>query len=305
MRSANRFVLGAAIIAIVAVLTTCFVIVDASEQVVVTEFGKPTAVHTQAGIYFKLPVPIQRVTRLDKRLLYTTTGENELLTSDKKNIIVSAYLSWKIADALGYLSALRTRVAAENRLRALVQSELGSALGDVPFSSLVSSDPNISGLKALTNGVEDRCHTIAARDFGIDITDLGITRLNFPSQNLQSVFGRMRAERAQIARGYRSEGKAEAQRIRAEADRKSAELLAAADSKATKLRGDGEAEAAKIYADAYKGHERFYRFLRTLETYDKILGKQTTLILPSDTPLFDLLTSGKASKNPPPLPKPR
>ncbi len=299
MSPTAKIFLGIAVLAGSLLAATCVVIVDETEQVVVTQFGKPTAVHTTAGLYAKLPTPFQRVTRMDKRLLLTETDENELLTADKKNVVVSAYMSWRIADPLGYLSALRTREAAENRLRALIQSELGSALGDVEFARLVSADGDGSGLRALAAKVEAKCTETADQNFGIAVTDFGITRLNFPSQNLQSVFGRMRAERSQIARSFRSEGKAEAQKIRSQADRERVETLAAAEAEATQLRGEGEAEAAKIYAEAYAGHQDFYRFLRTLETYEKVLGEQTTLILPSDTPLFGLLTTGKVGRTPP------
>jgi membrane protease subunit HflC len=123
------------------------------------------------------------------------------------------------------------------------------------------------------------------------VTSFGVTRLGYPAQNLQSVFARMRAERERIARGYRSEGKAAAQKIRAEADRERATALANADSDAARLKGEGEAEAARVYADAYRGHEDFYRFLRTLESYEKVLKENTTLVLPADSPFLELLLS--------------
>ena len=101
----------------------------------------------------------------------------------------------------------------------------------------------------------------------------------------------MRAERSRIARGYRSEGKAEAEKIRAEADRERSDIVAAAEAEAARLRGEGEAEAARIYGDAYADHESFYRFLRTLESYERVLGDNTTLVLPADSPFLELLTS--------------
>lgn len=274
------------------VASTCGVIVDETEHVVITQFGRPTAVHEQAGLYAKLPVPLQRVTRLDKRTLFTETRETELLTADKKNILVSAFVTWRIADPVAFLSALRTREFAEQRLAALVQSELGSAFGDVPFDHLIPAVEDGRGLTALEQQVSTACRSIARSDYGIELVTLGLTRLNFPPQNEQSVFARMRAERERIARGYRSEGRAEAQKIRAEADRARAETLASAEAEAARVRGEGEAEAARIYADAYRGHEAFYRFLRTLESYEKVLGEKTTLVLPADSPFLELLTRG-------------
>ncbi|MGD8396774.1 MAG: protease modulator HflC, partial [Candidatus Eiseniibacteriota bacterium] len=253
MAGVRGLVLFAVIILVVVALATAFVIVDETEHVVITQFGRPVAVHSEAGIHAKLPAPIQRVTRFDRRILFTGTDDTEFLTADKKNVIVSTYVSWRIADPLQYLAALMLREFAEARLVALVQSELGSALGDMPFAAIVPSTPESDGLARLETAVFEACRQVARRDFGIEVVSLGVRRLSFPLQNQQSVFARMRAERARIASGYRSQGEAEAQKIRAEADRERTEILAAAESEAERLRGDGEAEAARIYADAYRG----------------------------------------------------
>lgn len=279
------------VLALVVLAFSSTVVVDETEHVVITQFGRPVAVHSKAGLYLKAPAPLQRVTRFDKRILFTPGQETELLTSDKKNVLVSTYLSWRIADPVKYLAALRTRDFAEARLRAIVQSELGSALGDLSFDKLVPAQGQGEGITQLEKRVLEASAKVAARDYGIQFVSLGITRLSFPDQNLQSVFARMRAERERIARGYRSEGDAEAQKIRAEADRKRAETLAKADSEAAELRGEGEAEAARIYAKAYGGHEDFYGFLRTLQTYEKVLNGNTTLVLPADSPFLKLLMS--------------
>jgi membrane protease subunit HflC len=279
--------LGLALVA--ATLASSIVVVDETEHVVVTQFGRPVAVLSDAGPHWKWPAPIQRVTRLDKRILFTEQQPTELLTSDKKNVVASTFVSWRISDPLKYLTTLRTRPAAEARLAALVQSELGSSLGRRAFSSVVPAPVGGGGLADLEQHVQEACHDAALRDFGIEIMSFGVTRLGYPAQNLQSVFARMRAERERIARGTRSEGKAAAQKIRAEADRERANLLADADAEAARLKGEGEAEAARTYADAYRGHEAFYAFLRTLESYEKILEQNTTLVLPADSPFLQLL----------------
>jgi len=282
-------ILVAVVLLVLAV--TSALVVEETEHAVIIQFGRPIAVHSEAGLYGKLPTPIQRVTRLDKRILFSTGPQTELLTEDKKNVLVETYVSWRIGDPVRYLTALRTREFAETRLLALVQSELGSALGEIPFDAIVPADGSRSGLADLEARVREVTAEVAARDYGIEIVGLGLTRLGFPQQNLQSLFARMRAERERIANGYRSEGQAEAQKIRAEADRQRAELLASAESEAARLRGEGEAEAARIYAEAYEGHEDFYRFLRTLESYEKVLAGNTTLVLPADSPFLELLLS--------------
>jgi len=286
-----KIAIGIAIAAAIACAATSIVIVDETEHVIVTQFGRPTAVYSEAGLRWKAPAPFQRATRLDKRKLFTETRATELLTSDKKNVIVGGYLSWRIADPLTFMRAVRTREFAENRLTALVQSELGSALGEMPFSAIVSNEADRGGLAPLEAAVRDAGARVASTDYGIEIVDFGVTRLSYPPQNLQSVFARMRAERARIARGYRSEGEAEARKIRARADRERDELLATARADAERIRGEGEAEAARIYAEAYKGHEGLYRFLRTLESYEKALNENTTLVLPADSPFLELLMS--------------
>ena len=278
-------------VAVLALAATSVLVVEETEHAVITQFGKPVAVHSEAGLYWRLPTPIQRVTRLDKRILFTATPETELLTADKKNVLTSTYVSWRIADPVRYLTALRTREFAETRLAALIQSELGSALGAIPFERLVPAGGEGGGLVDLEGRVREASARVASEDFGIGILSLGVTRLSFPQQNLESVFARMRAERERIASGYRSEGKAEAQKIRAEADRERAEVVATAEGDAARLRGEGEAEAARIYAQAYEGHESFYRFLRTLESYGKVLDENTTLVLPADSPFLELLMS--------------
>jgi len=290
-------VLGIVLVA-AAVAASCLVVVDETEHAVITQFGRPVAVHSEAGLHWKLPAPIQRVTRLEKRILFTEQLPTELLTADKKNVVLSTYVSWRIADPLRFLTSLRTREAAEARLAALVQSELGSTLGNLPFSSVVPAPTEGGGFEQVEARVQQACHDAALRDFGIELSSFGVTRLGYPAQNLQSVFARMRAERERIARGYRSEGKAAAQKIRAEADRERSGAIADADAEAQRLRGEGEAEAARVYADAYRGHEPFYAFLRTLESYEKVLQDNTTLVLPANSPFLELLLAKRPAGSP-------
>ena len=279
--------------------TASTVIVDASEHVVVTRFGRPTAVYNEPGLRAKWPAPIERAVRLDKRRLFLSTNDAEFLTSDKKNVVLAAYATWRITDPVRFLSALRTRDAAEARLAPLIVSALGSAVGEATFADFVSdtglayapsaSESGEDKLAALEARVLDATSETAAKDFGIAIGQIGITRFIFPEQNLASVYARMRAERERIAKGLRAEGESEAQQIIAEANLKSAEITTSAEADSARILGEGEAEAAKIYADAYSGYEDLYSFLHTLDAYERIINKDTTLVLSGDSPLFDLL----------------
>jgi membrane protease subunit HflC len=204
-------------------------------------------------------------------------------------VVARAFLTWRVQDPVRYLQTVQLRDAAEARLAAVTSSEIGAAFGSVSFDALVSTDADKMHLAAIVDGVEQRVRDTAAREYGVDLVSLRVERLAFPQQNEASVFQRMRAERQRIARQFRSEGEEQSLKIRAEADRERARLLAEAERKASEIRGQAEAEAARIYAEALASDPDFYRFARTLEAYDKIIDKDTTVILPADSPLMKIL----------------
>jgi len=273
-----------------AVLASAFV-VDTTEYAVVTRFGRPLRTYTTPGLRFRLPV-IDQVVRLDARLLMTEPPVSEYLTLDKKNVVARAFLTWGVEDPLRYLQTVVLREAAEARLAAVTSSEIGAAFGSVPFDTLVSTEPDKMRLEAIIGRVEDRVRETAAREYGIHLVALRLERLAFPQQNEASVFQRMRAERQRIAKQFRSEGEEASLKIKAEADRERARILSEAERKAAEVRGKAEADAARIYADALGADPDFYRFVRTLETYDKIIDKDTTVVLPADSPLMKGLMTG-------------
>ena len=266
-------------------------VVDAGQYAIVTRFGRPVATYTEPGLHFRIPV-VDQVVRIDGRLLLTEPPVSEYLTLDKKNVIARPFLAWRVSDPLRFLQTVLVREAAEARLSAVTGSELGAALGSVPFDALVSVDPQKMRLAKIAEGVEQRVRETAAREYGIDVVSLRLERLAFPQQNEAAVFQRMRAERERIARQFRSEGEEAALKIRAEADRERSGLLAEADRKAAQIRGDAEAEAARVYADALAKDPEFFRFVRTLESYDKIIDDKTTVVLPADSPLMRSLVEG-------------
>jgi membrane protease subunit HflC len=184
------------------------------------------------------------------------------------------------------------RDTAEQRLAAVTGSELGAAFGSAPFEALVSTDGEKMHLDDIVGGVQERVKATAAREYGIDVVALRLERLSFPQQNEAAVYQRMRAERQRIAKQFRSEGEEQALKIRAEADRERAQLLSEANRTATEIRGKAEADAAAVYAEALGPNPRFYEFVRTLEAYDKIIDKETTLVLPADSPLMKNLLAG-------------
>jgi membrane protease subunit HflC len=241
---------------------------------------------------------VDDVVRLDARLLYFDAPAGEFLTNDKKNIVVTPFVLWRIEEPLRFLQTLVTRESAEARLADLVASETGAALGSVPFTRLVSATAGEADLAGVVAGIGERVRKRAAADYGVKVVDVRLKRIAFPEQNLLSVFGRMRSERERIARRFRSEGEEAALKIRAETDREKTRLLAEAYRKAEEQKGAGEAEAARIYAKATNQDPDLYRFLRTLRAYEKILDDRTTLVLPGDSDVLRLLTDGAAPANP-------
>jgi membrane protease subunit HflC len=143
------------------------------------------------------------------------------------------------------------------------------------------------------DGLAARTDSTSLQQYGIEVVDLRIKRLNLPEQNKQSVFARMRAERERIARQYRAEGEGQALSIRADADRQKEEILSAAYKEAEKIKGEGDAESTRIYSSAYSRNPRFYKLLRTLESYKKIFDDKTTAVLSSDSELLKVLMRGE------------
>ena len=286
-----------AVVGLVAVGSSVFV-VDESEYAVVLRFGRVVAEIDQPGLRVKLPAPIDQVRRFDKRILYQGVAQTEFLSADKKNVLVSSYLTWRIRSPRLFLEALGTRTSAESRLSTLVKSSLGAALGNQPFSDFIPENPDETSpaeaeqnLASLEDVVFDGVSGVASTDYGIEVVSFGVSRFIFPQQNLLAVFSRMRSERERIASAYRSEGAAEARKILANAERERREIMADAEAEVEVLRGKSEAKAAGIYAEAYATDPDFYAFLRKLETYERIIDDKTTVIVPADSGLLDLLST--------------
>jgi membrane protease subunit HflC len=290
MRRTGRYVLAVGVLVALAAVGSAFV-VETTEYVVVTRFGRPVRTYTTPGLHFRIPL-VDQVSRLDARLLMTEPPVAEYLTLDKKNVVARTFLTWHVDDPLRYLQTVQLRDAAEARLAAVTSSEIGAAFGSVPFEALVSTDADKMRLGAIADQVEQRVRDTARGEYGIRLVSLRLERLAFPQQNEASVYQRMRAERQRIAKQFRSEGEEQALKIRAEADRERAGLLAEADRKVLEIRGQAEADAARIYADALAVDPEFYRFVRTLEAYDKIIDRDTTVVLPTGSPLMKGLFGG-------------
>jgi modulator of FtsH protease HflC len=267
--------------------------VDETQFAIVTQFGKPVRTITTAGL--KLKWPWQSLLSFEKRLMVYNPRPSEFLTRDKKNIVVDSYVAWRVADPNRFLQTVNDLTGAEMRLHDTVWAAAAAALGNTDLSALVSVRPEEVKVQDVMRQVADQSRARALEQYGIEIVDVRMKRLNLPAQNRESVFARMRAERERIAKQYRAEGEAEALKIRAEADKEKARIISEAYREAEKVRGDGDAQSTRIYAEAYSRDPKFYKLVRTLEAYKKVIDPNTTAILSSDSELLKLLTQGRTN----------
>ncbi|MEM1180338.1 MAG: protease modulator HflC [Acidobacteriota bacterium] len=286
MRSTLLILIGFLAVAVL-ILPSVFFTIAEGEVGIVTRFGRPTGGLAEAGLHTKLPWPIDSVTRLSSRLLVFDNEPTEMLTRDKKNVLVDSFLCWRIADPLRFLQTVKSRMEAEARLLDLVTAELGAAIGSEPMDSFVNVDAEKVRLVDVAMETRKSVDEIAQASFGIEVVDLEINGFNLPRQNRASVIERMRAERSRIATAYRSEGEEEALKIQASSTTETEKLLAEARAEAEAIRGRGEAEALALMADAYRQDPELYRFLRSLESYALILDEETTIFLDSDSELLE------------------
>ncbi len=263
-------------------LTSIF-IVDETEQVVVLQFGKPVRIITEPGLHMKVPFPIQEKNVFDNRLLEYDSPPEEILSKDKKSLIVDNYVRWKIVDPLQFLKTVQAIPTALSRMDDIVYSELRRELGTHDMVEIITE--NREELMEKVTVASNR----ATQDYGIEVVDVRIRRVDLPSQNEESIYARMDAERKRQANKFRSEGEEEAQKIRATTDRDKTIILADAYKEAEQIRGQGDAKAVEVYAKAYSVDPKFYEFVRTLDAYKKIVDDKTMLVLPSDSRLFKLL----------------
>ena len=262
-------------------------IVDETQQVVILQLGKPVKTITEPGLNVKLPFPLQEKITFDDRLLEYDSPPEEILSKDKKSLIVDNYVRWKIVDPLQFLKTVQAIPTAKSRMDDIVYSELRRELGTHDMVEIITENrEEIMDIVTLQSNT-------ATLSYGISVVDVRIRRVDLPAENEESIYARMEAERKRQANKFRSEGEEEAQKIRAATDRDKTIILADAYKEAEKIRGEGDAKAVQIYARSYSADPKFYEFVRTLDTYKKVVDDKTTLVLPSGSKLFKLLIDGK------------
>jgi modulator of FtsH protease HflC len=313
--------LGAAIVILGGiVLFGCAYTVDQTEQVVITQFGRPVGEPinsvaddaSASGLHFKIPF-VQTANRFEKRILEWDGSPAEMTTRDKLYVVIDTFARWRIVDPLVYFQSLRDERSALSRIDDIIGSETRNVVARHDLIELVRSDKNrkpeqdttlveagalVGHLAPIRFGrkeLERQILQAAAPKmgiWGIELLDVRVKRLNYKDGVIGKIYDRMVSERLQIAERFRSEGAGEAAKIEGRKERDLQQIQSQAYRQVQETRGDADAKASEIYAAAYGTSPLaadFYSFLETLKTYETTLGDGTTVVLTTESDLFGLL----------------
>jgi modulator of FtsH protease HflC len=269
------------------------VVVREGEAVLITRFGSPLRAATQPGLHWKLPWPIDEASLLDMRRRVYETGHAEMLTRDKKNVVALSFVVWRIGDPLAFTQAIGTGGGAEAKLDGLLTNAEIGTLGGHDLSALVSTNPADLQVDQIESELMASIAPMAMRNYGVAIEQVRLERLSLPELNVSAVFEQMRAERRQFAAKFEAEGEQEASRIRSEAELEAARISAKGAEEQARIRGQSAAQVAKTYAAAHRVNPDLYRFTRSLDSLDKLVTGNTSLILRTDSEPFSLLQSNR------------
>lgn len=293
--------------------------VDETEQVIITQFGKPVGEPiVDAGLHFKIPF-IQEVNRLDKRILDWDGRPSEMPTKDKTYIVVDTFGRWRIDQPEQFFLRLRDERSAQSRLNDILGSETRNAIAKHELIEVIrttkdrkpvqdtvipdviddkSSVGSIGVLYSITKGkakIEEEIFEKAAAklaDFGIELLDVRFKRINYNESVQKRIYDRMISERQQIAERFRSEGAGEAAKIIGKKEKDLLEIESEAYKTVQEIRGEADATATEIYASAYNQTEQsvsFYQFIKTMETYQEMLDQDSTMVFTTQSDIFQFL----------------
>jgi len=291
------------VVAAIFIIFSSAYIVDETEQVVVTQFGKVIGnPKTEPGLYFRMPF-IQNTNYFPKNLLAWDGDPGQIPTLDKTFIWVDTFARWKIVDPIKFFQTVNNVVSAMGRLDDIIYPAVRNLITSYPLIETVRvSNRELdtfeigledikkertvytvkTGREAITEKILQQAQP-KLREFGIELVDVKLKRVNYVEQVRDSVYGRMIAERKQIAEKFRSEGKGEAQKIRGEKERDLKKITSEAYRSAQELMGKADAKATRIYAQAYSMDPEFYSFIKTMEIYKGALDDKNALILSTDS----------------------
>jgi membrane protease subunit HflC len=283
--------------AIAGIAFASLVVVDETEFVVVTRFGRIAAVFgddpSEAGLHAKAPWEL--AIKIDRRFRVFDPPPREVMTGDRRNLEVAPYVVWRVADPVVFLQGSGSHELAEARLNERVSAGLSDAIGRRDLASLASTDAAKWSLDGLTRDVLQAVAPSAREELGVEVIDVRLRRFGHPVEVRPAVFDLIRSERRQVAAKLRAEGEAQYLTITSQADRARDTMIAEAEAEARRIRGHAEAEATRLLNEAHGRDPRFFEFLRTLEAYRSILDERATIVLTASSPLLKLLVEGPAT----------
>jgi modulator of FtsH protease HflC len=305
----KRIILISLVAITVLVLTNSIYILDETQQAIVTQFGRPVGEpRTEPGLNFKIPF-LNKVQFFDKRYLEWDGNKNQVPTKDKKFIFVDTYARWEITNPLQFFIRLRDERSAQSRLDDILDGETRNAIASHDLLDIVRStnrEPEVTeefmeeieklddisvGRAIIEKIVLEKANERTA-DLGVRILDFKFKRMNYVDEVRDRVYDRMISERNRIADQFRSEGQGEARKIEGDKERDLAEIQSNAFRQAEEIKGRADAEATDIYAAAYNKNRTavdLYKFLRTMESFEKSMDENTSIILSSDSEFFKYL----------------
>ncbi|MEA1900749.1 MAG: protease modulator HflC [Thermodesulfobacteriota bacterium] len=305
------FIIIIAVIAALLVFASAYV-VDETEQVVITQFGKVMGETKHApGLYFKVPF-IQQATYFPKNLLHWDGEPGQIPTLDKTYIWVDTFARWKIVDPIKYFQTVGNIISAQGRLDDIIDPAVRNFITSYSLIETVRTTNREldtfeigledvkkrsvsvikTGREKITEGILKQAKPKLEK-FGIELVDVKIKRINYVEQVRRTVYSRMIAERNQIAEKFRSEGQGEARKILGEKERDLKLITSQAYRVAQEIKGKADAEATKLYAKAYGLDPEFYSFVKTLDVYGQALDKNSSIVLSTDSEFFKYLKGYK------------
>lgn len=319
MKNALNIGLGFLALAIVIVFSGTFYTLEEGEQAVIVQFGRPVgATVTEAGLHVKLPL-IQEARRFEKRILIWDGDPNQIPTKGREFIWVDTTARWRIADAKKFLESVATEAGARSRLNDIIDSVVrdqvsGSDLVElvrsaswvVPMGEILEEVPaevREELKKKVVRGREEITRTILAEarkvipQYGIELVDVRIKRLDYVQSVREKVYARMISERKRIAAQFRSEGEGRSAEILGTMEKELRQIRSTAYRRVQEIRGKADAEATRVYGAAYGGDPEFYAFSRTLEAYKEGQNKNSVVILTTDSDYYRYLKqSGRTAE---------
>ena len=285
------FLITSILIALYFLTSTVFV-VDQRQVGVLYSFGQIKSVVTDPGLHWKLPRPLENVVYLDKRILTLDSPDTgSIQTAEKKNVVVDWLVKWRISDAKQFIRNSGTNTSnVEQRLTSIVQDALNSEITKRTVRDVLATER-----EEVMRGVKRRLAE-DARNFGIEIVDMRIKRVDFPASVVESVYQRMQSERQQVASELRATGEADGEQLRANAERQRDEVLGTAYAEAEKIKGEADAQASSLYAQAFGKDPAFAHFYRSLDAYKASFNKGSDVVVTDGGNDFFKVMRGGISK---------